>query len=107
MARFQAATARPQMAVSAAGPVPMAPVSTASMGLVGPGIMRHAVALGPPISHAQMLHGGNMNMMRPGPPMGIHPGKLCYLSQDLSSVSKVIHTLAQMFGGSRFWTVLV
>lgn len=71
MARFQAA--RPQMAVSAAGPVPI-PVSSASMGLMGQGIMRHAVTLGPPISHAQMLHGGNMNMMRPGPPMGIHPG---------------------------------
>lgn len=75
MARFQP---RPQMAVSAPGPVPMAPVSTASMGLVGPGMMRHAVALGPPIPHAQMLHGGNMNMMRAGPPMGIHPGKLCF-----------------------------
>lgn len=68
MARFQP---RPQMAVSAPGPVAMAPVSTASMGL---GMMRHAVALGPHMSHAQMLHGGNMNMMRPGPPMGIHPG---------------------------------
>jgi len=70
LARFQA---RPQMAVSAPGPVPMAPmapVSTANMGIVGPGMMRHAVA----IAHPPM-HLGNMNMMRPVNPMGIHPGK--------------------------------
>ncbi len=80
MARFQP---RPQMAVSAPGPMPMAPVSTASM-MVGAGMMRHAVALGHPIPHAQMLHGGNMNMMRPGPPMGIHPGKLCLMCCQVS-----------------------